>query len=389
MTEKDEIKDCDVLLVQDDPEDHKLRIYYEDNCNKELTGKFVYIVLLQLMDNPWGYKISIDQRAYKKLGYVATGTQEGMGGACHRIVCSTKDRLPKVIKLRNDYTNKEILINYSDIEWTKIDCNNNGIDGIHDIRERKLYYGAADKNVYEIYQECIKIHVGYKLSEPDVLRKLLNAINYFGTDSSNPNPMESIKQIESDGDVSCMPILYETERNMQIYFHLFENNGIMPYGVTNSTVKNSKVFFGAQFGRHGSEKIIASSEDHMMTTLTDFIIPVDNAGWIAYNFNLPFYYNNMTELIHLYSRYNFIKTKCLYGQDNEFNIFRSLCFICADLNPQEMVVRLSIGILCLILQICLTVGIVMQVIDNWDLDEMFDNDGMIITISLLVFAFIS
>ena len=27
--------------------------------------------------------------------------------------------------------------------------------------------------------------------------------------------------------------------------------------------------------------------------------------------------------------------------------------------------------------------------DNWDLDEMFDNDGMIITISFLVFAFIS
>ena len=102
----------------------------------------------------------------------------------------------------------------------------------------------------------------------------------------------------------------------------------------------------------------------------------------------PQYYRNITYQTLLAERYWWLKEKCLYGQDNEYNIFRSLCFT-ETANDQSKVARLSIGILCLMLQAILTVGIVIEVIDNWDIDEMFDSDYMIIAISFMVFAFIS
>ena len=115
----------------------------------------------------------------------------------------------------------------------------------------------------------------------------------------------------------------------------------------------------------------------------------------------PQYHQNVTYQGWIADRYRFIKDKCLYGQDNEFNIFRSVCFLDTltpflykniyglqvDVDSHE--IRLSIGILCLILQLILSTGICLEVYNNWDVDNMFDNDGMIITISFLVFSFIS
>lgn len=106
-------------------------------------------------------------------------------------------------------------------------------------------------------------------------------------------------------------------------------------------------------------------------------------------------HQNITSPLWYADRYWYIKNILLYGQDNEFNIFRSLCFlevgdkVFENVFKDQVTIRLSIGLLCLILQILLTIGIVIEVIDSWDIEGMFDNDIMIITISFVSFAFIS
>lgn len=64
----------------------------------------------------------------------------------------------------------------------------------------------------------------------------------------------------------------------------------------------------------------------------------------------PQYHQNITYQGWIAERYYWISKQCLYGQDNEFNIFRSLCFCQALTSIPSKATRLGIGILCLILQ---------------------------------------
>ena len=105
----------------------------------------------------------------------------------------------------------------------------------------------------------------------------------------------------------------------------------------------------------------------------------------------PQYYRNVTYEIWLAERYKWIRDKCLYGQDNnynhynEFNIYRSLCFAYYE---EWIAIKLSIGILSILLQLMLTIGICIEVDDNWDNQQMF-GDGLIVFASLIIVAFIS
>ena len=110
--------------------------------------------------------------------------------------------------------------------------------------------------------------------------------------------------------------------------------------------------------------------------------PSDTIPW-----DFCYGYQSITEQLWITDRYHYLKNEVLYGQDNEFNIFKSLCFLPPD--EEDLDQRLSIGILCLISQFLLTIGIVMEVYNNWDIDEMIDSDPMIIVISFVVFSFIS
>ena len=65
-----------------------------------------------------------------------------------------------------------------------------------------------------------------------------------------------------------------------------------------------------------------------------------------------------------------------------------LCFL-PESGDKWKVRALAIGIITLCIQIILTLGIVIEVIDNWNSEAMFDNDPMIIVMSFMVFAFIA
>ena len=95
-------------------------------------------------------------------------------------------------------------------------------------------------------------------------------------------------------------------------------------------------------------------------------------------------------------RHNWIKYQCLQGQDDEFNIFRSLCFA----PPSNLDQRYHIGFVALSLQILLCVGITIDSVEQWSntsLEDVWDTIisseyeieyMMIVTISILTFAFI-
>lgn len=95
-------------------------------------------------------------------------------------------------------------------------------------------------------------------------------------------------------------------------------------------------------------------------------------------------------------RHNWIKYQCLYGQEDEYNIFRSLCFAPALGLDQ----RYHIGFVALTLQILLCTGIIVDSLDKWSntsfeaiidliisLEYQFE-EILIVTISALTFTFI-
>ena len=95
-------------------------------------------------------------------------------------------------------------------------------------------------------------------------------------------------------------------------------------------------------------------------------------------------------------RHNWIKYQCLQGQDDEFNIFRSLCFA----PPSNLDQRYHIGFVALCLQILLCIGITMDSVEQWSdtsLENVWDTIisleyeieyMMIVAISMLTFVFI-
>ena len=97
-------------------------------------------------------------------------------------------------------------------------------------------------------------------------------------------------------------------------------------------------------------------------------------------------------------RQNWVKYQCLLGQDDEFNIFRSLCFA-----PSSSVVeRFKIGFVALTLQMLLSIGIAIDTMKMWSnkyssfedfvqkiksFEYQFE-DTLIVIISIFTFAFI-
>ena len=95
-------------------------------------------------------------------------------------------------------------------------------------------------------------------------------------------------------------------------------------------------------------------------------------------------------------RKNWIKYQCLQGQDDEFNIFRSICFA----PPSNVNERYHIGFVALSLQILLCIGITMDSAKQWSDTSLghvwetiisleYEVDAtLIVIISTLTFAFI-
>jgi len=109
-------------------------------------------------------------------------------------------------------------------------------------------------------------------------------------------------------------------------------------------------------------------------------------------------FENITCQLKAARRYHIIKDKVLHGQDNEFNIWRSIAFAPSDAESKdplsvfkykEREFKLSIGILGLLLQLALTSAVTVQVIRAWDLRQMLEYQPMITVISFLVFSFLS
>ena len=95
-------------------------------------------------------------------------------------------------------------------------------------------------------------------------------------------------------------------------------------------------------------------------------------------------------------RENWIKYQCLHGQDEEFNIFRSLCFApTSGVNE-----RYQIGLMALTLQILLCFGITVDSFEKWEGTTFEDvwnsvssleyeiDEVLIVAISALAFGFI-
>ena len=187
-------------------------------------------------------------------------------------------------------------------------------------------------------------------------------------------------------------------RDYQIYYSVFQD---FVYGINNKTVRKSEVFFGGLYYK-SLERAPIDTDYAGVQPLHIYLLQFQGLWKKKHSY----FYENITEPLWISHRYHWIINGCLYGQDAEFNIFRSLCFVRYDyvtdpklatwyfLNSMNLnhLIRIPIGILCLALQILLTIGIVMEVVDNWDIDEMFENSdtkSMIIIISIFTFSFIS
>ena len=115
-------------------------------------------------------------------------------------------------------------------------------------------------------------------------------------------------------------------------------------------------------------------------------------SWIYENVGFPTTNEGLQEAV----RRNWIKYQCLQGQDDEFNIFRSICFA----PPSNFDERYHIGFVALSLQILLCIGITIDSVNQWtdtSLEDIWDTiisleyeleDVLIVIISTLTFAFI-
>ena len=175
------------------------------------------------------------------------------------------------------------------------------------------------------------------------------------------------------------------------FYHDVRNNFI--YILPTLIAKQSMTIMGKEINRNfcsltDAIYLCSYAKSNIMNTEVydrmDMMGNNETHTWVRFG---PEYHGNITYQLLLAERYWWLKEKCLYGQDNEFNIFRVLCFVPPGCKWQAK--GLAIGILSVIIQIILTSGIIFEVYRGWDIDEMFDNDSMIITMSFVVFSFIS
>ena len=158
-------------------------------------------------------------------------------------------------------------------------------------------------------------------------------------------------------------------------------------------------------GRHKDNTCFIVYDDRRRDLhLVDFKSHINHfAGWNSSGFcKYPKYPGNycksQKEDFQLIVRRNWIKYQCLYGQDDEFNIFRSLCFA----PPSSVVERYQMGFVALTLQILLSIGIAVDSLQMWSnkyssfedfaqamksFEYQFE-DIMIVTISMFTLAFI-
>eukprot|EP01084_Bolivina_argentea_P018806 34994_1 len=261
-------------------------------------------------------------------------------GACHRMVRRVPmEQLPTSITFKLSYDGKKMqeTIDYKNIMWTK-----NSDDS-----------KFVKTNKYALYQEH---HV--VTNERGIWLPNENQCKIFADGSVDDYKGETIS-------------IHNIPDDNEIYYSKIDNR---VFALKAEDISNSKVF---------NRKTETSTDQNPDVTVV--------GAFISNDYHQEFY-ENITEAIWISMRYNWLISACLYGQDNEFNIFRSLCFIEPGHNDDK-IVRLSIGMLCLILQIFLTFGIASQVFNNWDTETMFDNnkydDWTITIISILVFSFIS
>eukprot|EP01083_Nonionella_stella_P230088 813734_1 len=295
----------------------------------------------------------------------------------HRILC-VHDKLPKIIRLTvgND-DEQTITINYEQINtWTEEEtlCT--------DIKGSRSY----KTDIYDIYEEQIHIQPACALDSlceqqcgvySDPGKGMEDYVKVFAEKldmSDMTNIMKSVALpawIPKQMYGYMIPSVLGAHDFRQCQFYYCKATKTA-YRIHNETVEKSNVY---------SQKSAIIQEYNFY----DF-----KSGFYEVNPKQIVLYQNITPPIRIARRYNFIKEYCLYGQDNEFNIFRSICFIKPGPHSDwEKMRRFAIGVVCLMLQICLTIGIVTEVIENW---EMLDNeyrDDIIIAISIFSFSFVS
>eukprot|EP01083_Nonionella_stella_P168561 569415_1 len=182
---------------------------------------------------------------------------------------------------------------------------------------------------------------------------------------NNAPDSPEVKQKSLRMSANDMPILFETERNMQVYYNPYRN---MVYGMRNATVDISATHCG--FG-----------EAHARNECKKY--------WNGFEY-LPYYFENITQPFYMCCRYHFLMQWVLFGSDSQFNVFKTLCFMSAwrHIKHGQLWGRLSVCVLVIIIQSFMTFAVCAQVYQRWDIEEMFDDDGVIVSLSFAVFSFL-
>ena len=289
-------------------------------------------------------------------GYAIYDRESNLLYGTHRVLCATQDDYKELKRIRFkigkeptqmiklNHKEDKITIDNEVFEWKR-----NKIKNCKEIKSSKI---CKISNDIKIYCEELIVYSSIRFPTEEECIEL-----------STKSTLEC-KEMEFENGPNDMAILFEKERNMQIYYNLYENR---VYGLSNKTANLSLTHFGEKKNFHKFNK-----QDLYFYNLEYF----------------PYYFQNITQPFFMCSRYVFLRDIVLYGQDNEFNIFRSLVFLSNIKEKRETQIwaRLSIAILVVILQILLTWAIVKVVVTQWDLEEMFDGDYMIIAISFCTFA---
>eukprot|EP01083_Nonionella_stella_P283114 963537_1 len=297
----------------------------------------------------------------------------------HRVFCG--HRLPKTLCLKVG-KERDIIINYNEIdEWTK-----HGTSA--GIKESKVHYGCIDNGTvdYTIYQEHIRINRGLEILSEDLCDVFSDPARGMSEYVS-----EFAEMVDSSAYIGKREYSYvypptESYHGAHCQFYYCKATKIV-YGILNKTVRHSNVYSERGSGFPGSLKVYKDRKRDIPYDYAVYKRHYHGYLYLRYPKLHTFFYQNITPPLWIASRYNFIKECCLYGQDNEFNIFRSICFAKPDTETDKMR-RFAVGVVCVMLQLCLTIGIATEVIDNWEMLDS-DTDDIIIAISIFAFSCIS
>eukprot|EP01083_Nonionella_stella_P107674 312133_1 len=208
-----------------------------------------------------------------------------------------------------------------------------------------------------LYFETITIHSSMRFPDQEQCQRFAK----YAPD--DPECKQHYLEMEADE----MPICFDAERNMQVYYNSYKN---MVYGVNNDTVNVSATHCG--FGKAAPINECQKYVD----------------GFVYY----PYYFENITQKYYMFCRYHFVMDFVLRGMEEEFNVFKTLLFLSANREEkyQQLWSRLALSILVLLLQGLMLWAMAEDVIERFDLEEMFTmNHPVIMTLSFAIFAFLS